>query len=52
MKQLAIATGYLLSLILLSSCFKEIDTVPMERTVEETFTVQQSIRKIQSYFWF
>jgi len=52
MKQPAIATGILLPALLLSSCFKEIDTEPMERTVEETFTVQHSIRKIQSYHWF
>jgi hypothetical protein len=35
-----------------SSCFKEIDTEPIPRTVEETFTVQQSIRQVQSYYRF
>ena len=33
-----------------TSCFKEIDTVPLELTIESTFTVQNSIKSIQSYY--
>jgi hypothetical protein len=40
------------ALITLSSCIKEIDTTPIPRTVEETFTVQNSIKQVQSYFKF
>ncbi|MEA2041816.1 MAG: HmuY family protein [Bacteroidota bacterium] len=36
----------------LSSCFKDIDTVPLERLTESTFTVQNSIKTTQSYFYF
>ncbi|MCD4710873.1 MAG: hypothetical protein K8R52_08510 [Bacteroidales bacterium] len=45
-------TELFLLLFLLPSCFKEIDTVPIPRTIEETFTVQNSIRELQSYFRF
>jgi hypothetical protein len=41
-----------LAWLLLPSCFKEIDTVPIPRTVDKTFTVQYSIRKIQSFHRF
>lgn len=44
--------GLLLGVLLLPSCFKEIDTVSIPRTIEETFTVQNSIRELQSYFRF
>lgn len=44
--------GLLMGSLLLPSCFKEIDTEPIPRTVEETFTVQNSIRELQSYFRF
>ena len=47
-----ILSGLLLGILLLPSCFKEIDSVPIPRTVEETFTVQNSIRDLQSYFRF
>ncbi|OQY02708.1 MAG: hypothetical protein B6I20_06655 [Bacteroidetes bacterium 4572_117] len=36
--------------IVFASCFKEIDTVPLVRTVESTFTVQNSIQTTQTYF--
>ncbi len=38
--------------ILLVSCFKEIDTEPIPRTVDETFTVQNSIKQVQTFFRF
>lgn len=34
-----------------SSCFKEIDTEPLERTIESTFTVQNSIQRTQTYYY-
>jgi len=34
-----------------TSCFKEIDTAPMERTVEDAFTVQNSIQTTQTYYY-
>jgi len=34
-----------------TSCFKEIDTVPLERTIESTFTVQNSIKSTQTYYY-
>jgi len=44
---------YILALsTFLSSCFKEIDESPIPRTVEETFTVQNSIKQVQSFFRF
>jgi hypothetical protein len=39
-------------LLMLTSCFEEIDLVPIPRTVDESFTVEQSIRRIQSYYRF
>ena len=36
----------------ISSCIKEIDTTPIPRTVEETFTVQNSIKQVESFFKF
>jgi hypothetical protein len=39
-------------LLMFSSCFEEIDLVPIPRTVDESFTVEQSIRRIQSYYRF
>lgn len=45
-------TGFLLSSLLLPSCFKEIDTIAIPRTLEETFVVQHSIKKVQSFFRF
>ena len=33
------------------SCFKEIDTEPLEKTIESTFTVQNSIQKLQTYYY-
>ncbi len=43
----------LISLVsfILTSCFKEIDIVPLEKTIESTFTVQNSIQKIQTYYY-
>ncbi len=35
-----------------TSCFKDIDTVPLVRTIESTFTVQNSIKTTQSYYYF
>ena len=34
-----------------SSCFKEIDTEPLVRTIESTFTVQNSIQTTQTYYY-
>ena len=45
-------SGIFLMSLLFPSCFKEIDTEPIPRTVEETFTVQHSIKRIQSFFRF
>ena len=47
-----ISAAILLILLLIPSCFKEIDTVPMPPTVEESFTVQNSIREVQSFYRF
>ena len=52
MKHHFIISGMLLSSLLITSCFKEIDTEPIPRTVEETFTVQHSIKRIQSFYRF
>ena len=49
MKNLILAG--LVSLIF-TSCFKEIDIVPIERTIESTFTVQNSMKSIQTYYYF
>ena len=49
MKNLILAG--LVSLIF-TSCFKEIDKVPIERTIESTFTVQNSIKSYQTYYYF
>ena len=38
--------------IIFSSCFKEIDTVPMESNIEGSFTVQNSMKSTQSYYYF
>ena len=34
-----------------TSCFKEIDTIPLVRTIESTFTVQNSIKSVQTYYY-
>jgi hypothetical protein len=52
MKRKNILPGIIMISSLLPSCFKEIDTVPMPPTVEENFTVQYSIREIQSFYRF
>ncbi len=52
MKKPSIHTGFILMLVLLQSCFKEIDTVPIPRTIEDSFTVPYSIKTVQSYFRF
>ncbi len=39
-----------LASFIFASCFKEIDTVPLVRTIESTFTVQNSIKSIQTYY--
>ena len=52
MRNHSIFAGILSLSILLPSCFKEIDSESIPRTVEETFTVQHSIRKIQSFHKF
>jgi hypothetical protein len=50
MKQRTIIICGLVSLVLLTqSCFKEIDTEPIPRTVESTVTIQHSLRTIQSF---
>lgn len=41
----------LLISFIFTSCFKEIDTVPLERTVEDAFTVQNNIQKTQTYYY-
>ena len=38
--------------LLFSSCLKEIDLVSIPRTIDETFTVKYSIKKIQSFYRF
>ena len=38
--------------LILTSCFKEIDTEPLIRTIENTFTVQESIKSTQTYYYF
>lgn len=38
-----------LILFLISSCFKEIDVEPLEKTIESSFTVQNSIQRTQTY---
>lgn len=52
MKMLQKPGIFLLVMVVAVSCFKEIDTVPIPRTVEATFTVQQSIKRYQSYYRF
>lgn len=52
MKHHKILYWIFLSALLLPSCLKEIDIEPIPRTVDETFTVQNSIRKVQSYYRF
>ncbi len=48
MKKIVLISG-LVSFVF-ASCFKEIDTVPLELTIESTFTVQNSIKSIQTYY--
>ncbi len=45
-----ILTG--ITALVLTSCFKDIDTVPLEKTIESTFTVQNSIKTTQTYYYF
>ena len=52
MKNHKILSAIFLSLSLLSSCFKEIDLEPLPRTIDESFTVEYSIKKIQSFYRF
>ena len=47
-----ILTGFLLGSLLLPSCFKEIDTLPIPRTLEDTVVVQNSIREVQTFLRF
>lgn len=39
-------------ILVCASCFEEIDTEPIPRTIDESFTVQHSIRTVQSYYRF
>ena len=48
MKKIVLISG-LVSFIFVS-CFKEIDTVPLKLTIESTFTVQNSIKSLQTYY--
>ena len=48
MKKIVLISG-LVSFVF-ASCFKEIDTVPLELTIEKTFTVQNSIQTTQTYY--
>jgi hypothetical protein len=41
-----------IGLLMLASCFEEIDLVPIPRTVDESFTVEYSIRRVQSFYRF
>ena len=41
-----------LASLLFPSCLKEIDLEPIPRTIDETFTVQNSIKKVQSFYRF
>ena len=41
-----------LALPVFTSCFKEIDLEPIPRTIDESFTVEHSIRRIQSFYRF
>jgi hypothetical protein len=41
-----------LTLLISTSCFKEIDLEPIPRTIDESFTVEHSIRRIQSFYRF
>ncbi len=41
-----------LAFTILTSCFKEIDLESIPRTVDESFTVEPSIKKIQSFYRF
>jgi hypothetical protein len=52
MNRLILPAGILLWTLFIPSCFKEIDTESIPRTVDETFTVQHSIKKIQSFHRF
>lgn len=38
--------------LVFTSCFKEIDRVPIERTIESTFTVQKSMKSFESFYYF
>ncbi|RLD65102.1 MAG: hypothetical protein DRI95_09430 [Bacteroidetes bacterium] len=49
MKKIVLISG-LVSFVF-ASCFKEIDTVPLELTIEKTFTVQNSIQTTQTYYY-
>lgn len=52
MNDRVILYGLSVIMLLLSSCFKEIDTIPIPRTIDKTFTVEKSIKFQQSYFTF
>jgi len=52
MKKRFLISVIFLAALLVPSCFKEIDTEPIPRTVDKTFTVQHSIRNIQSFHRF
>ena len=52
MKNHKILSGIILISIIYTSCIKDIDTDPIPRTVDKTFTVQYSIKRIQSFHRF
>lgn len=52
MKRSGIIYFTLISIVFFTSCFKDIDTVPIPRTVDNTFVVEYSIKNIQSFYRF
>lgn len=52
MKNYIILFYIFLASLLFPSCLKDIDLEPIPRTVDETFTVQYSIKRIQSFYRF
>lgn len=42
----------LVASIMMTSCIKDIDIEPIPRTVDKTFTIQNSIKQVQSFFKF
>lgn len=41
-----------LAILICTSCFEEIDLEPIPRTIDESITVEHSIKRIQSYYRF